>query len=88
MKEKIPEGQEYVPRLEPTALICLPDRNHTRYRSGQRTILKKRWLGDGLLARAIRSTRDSSEDVLRTLDTPPSKVRSDVFPDLLGESVP
>ena len=26
--KKIPEGQVYVPRLEPTALIRLADRNH------------------------------------------------------------
>ena len=40
----------------------------------------KRRLNDGLLAHAIRSTRESSEDVTRTLDAPPSKVRSDIFP--------
>ena len=39
-----------------------------------------RRLNDGLPAHANRSTRESSEDVTRTLDAPPSKVRSDIFP--------
>ena len=78
--EKIPEGQEYAPRLEPAAPIRLADQNHTHYPSRHRAILNKRWLDDGLQARAIRSTRESSEDVTRTLDAPPSKVRSDIFP--------
>ena len=78
--EKIPEEQVYVPRLEPTAPIRLADRNHAHYPSRQRTILKKRRLDDGFPAHAFRSTRESSEDVTRTLDAPPSKVRSDIFP--------
>ena len=41
---------------------------------------KKRRLNDGLRAHAIRSTRESSGDVTRTLDARPSKVRSDSFP--------
>ena len=65
--EKISEGQEYAPRLKPTAPIRLADRNHTRYPSRQRSILRKRWLDDGLQARAIRSTQESSEDVPRTV---------------------
>ena len=40
-KLKIPEGQENVPRLEPTAPIRLADRNHAHYPSRHRTILKK-----------------------------------------------
>ena len=40
---------------------------------------QKRRLNDGLQAHAIRSTRESSEDVTRTLDAPPSKVRADIF---------
>ena len=67
-------------RLEPAAPIHLADRNHAHYSSCHRTILKKRWLDDGLHAHAFRSTRESSEDVTRTLDAPPSKVRSDFFP--------
>ena len=39
--EKIPEGQEYAPRLEPTAPIRLADQNHAYYSSRHRTILKK-----------------------------------------------
>ena len=31
MNGKIPEGQVYVPRLEPTAPIRLADRNHAHY---------------------------------------------------------
>ena len=79
-KSKIPEGQEHAPRLEPTAPIRLAERNHAHYPSRQRTILKKRWLNDGLQAHAIQSTRKSSEDVTRTLEAPPSKVRCDIFP--------
>ena len=41
---------------------------------------QKRRLDDGLQAHAIQPTRESSEDVTRTLDAPPSKVRSDIFP--------
>ena len=78
--EKIPEGQEHAPRLEPTALIRLADRNNAHHPSRRCTILKKRWLNDGLQAHVVRSTRESSEDVTRTLDAPPSKVRSDIFP--------
>ena len=77
--EKIPEGQEYAPRLEPAAPIRLADRNHAHYPSRHCTILKKRWLDDGLPAHAFQSTRESSEDVTRTLDAPHSKVSSD-FP--------
>ena len=39
---KIPEGQVYVPRLEPTASIRLADRNHAHYPSRPYTILKKK----------------------------------------------
>ena len=60
---KIPEGQVYVPRLEPTAPIRLADRNHAHYPTRHCTILKKRWLNDGLPAHMIPSTRESSEDV-------------------------
>ena len=35
----------------------------------------------------IPSTRESSEDVTRTLDAPPSKVRSDIFPAPEGQPV-
>ena len=53
-KLKIPEGQVYVPRLEPTALIRLADRNHAHYPSRRCTILNlKRWLNDGLPAHMI-----------------------------------
>ena len=69
-----------MPRLEPTAPIRLADRNHAHYLSRHRTVLIKRQLDDGLPAHAIRSTRESSEDVTRTLDAPPSKARSDIFP--------
>ena len=78
--EKIPEGQEYALRLKPTAPIRLADRNHAYYPSRHCTILKKRWLNDGLTAHAIRPTRESFEDVTHTPDAPPSKVRSDIFP--------
>ena len=78
-KSKIPEGPEHVPRLEPMAPIRLADRNHAHYPSRHRTILKKRQLDDGLPAHTIRSTRESSEDVIRPLDAPLSKVRSDIF---------
>ena len=37
--EEIPEGQVYVPRLEPTAPIRLADRNHAHYPSRRCTIL-------------------------------------------------
>ena len=37
---KFPEGQVYVPRLEPTAPIHLADRNQPHYPSRHRTILK------------------------------------------------
>ena len=43
---------------------------------------QKKRLDDGLPAHANRSTRESSEDVTHTLDAPPSKVRSDIFPTL------
>ena len=66
-KSKIPEEQEHAPRLEPTAPIRLADRNHAHNPSRRRTILKKK---DGSM----------TEDVTRTLDSPPSKVRSDIFP--------
>ena len=69
-----------MPRLEPAAPIRLADRNNAHYPSRRRTILKKRWLDDGLQTHAFRSTWESSEDVTRTLDAPPSKVRSDIFP--------
>ena len=76
--EKIHERQEYAPRIEPVAPIRLADQNHTHYPSCHCTILKKRWLNDGLPAHAVRCTRESSEDVTRTLDAPPSKVHSDI----------
>ena len=38
--EKIPEGQEYAPRLEPAAPIHLADRNNAHYPSHRHTILK------------------------------------------------
>ena len=57
------ERQVYAPRLEPTAPICLADQNHAHYPSRHCTILNKRRLNDGLPAHAIRSTRESSEDV-------------------------
>ena len=40
---------------------------------------QKRPLDDGLQAHAIRPTRESLEDVTRTLDAPPSKGRSEDF---------
>ena len=61
--EKIPEGQEYAPRLEPTAPIRLADQNYAHYPSHHRTILKKRRLNDGLPAHMIQPTWESSEDV-------------------------
>ena len=39
--EKSPEGQVYVPRLEPMAPIRLADRNHAHYPSRHCTILIK-----------------------------------------------
>ena len=63
MNGKIPEGQAYVPRLEPTAPIRLADGNHAHYPSRRCTILNKRWLNDGRPAHMIPSTRESSEDV-------------------------
>ena len=36
--KKIPEGQEYAPRLEPAAPIRLADRNHVHYPSRQLSI--------------------------------------------------
>ena len=42
--EKIPEGLEYAPRLEPTAPIRLADRNHAHYPSRHCTILIKRYI--------------------------------------------
>ena len=39
---KIPEGQEYAPRLEPAAPIRLADWNHAHYPSRRRTVLKKK----------------------------------------------
>ena len=50
---KIHEGQEYAPRLEPTAPIRLADRNHAHYPSRHCTILRKRRLDDGLQAHAL-----------------------------------
>ena len=65
----MPEGQEHAPRLEPAAPIRLADGNHENYPSRHCIILKKRWLNDGLQAPAIRSTRESSEDVFHVLLT-------------------
>ena len=59
---EIPEGQVYVPKLEPTAPIRLADRNQAHYPSRHCTILKKRWLNDELPAHMIPSTQESSED--------------------------
>ena len=64
--EEIPEGQVYVPRLEPMAPIRLADRNHVHYPSRRCNILKKRWLNDGLPVHMIPSTWESSEDVIYT----------------------
>ena len=64
--KKIPEGQEYAPRLEPAAPIRLADRNHAHYTSRHSTILIKRRLDDGLQGHAFQSPRESSEDVTRT----------------------
>ena len=62
--EKIPEGQEYAQRLEPTAPIRQADRNHTHYPSRHcSTLKKKRRLNDGLPAHMIPATRESLEDV-------------------------
>ena len=61
--EKIPEGQVYVPRLEPTAPICLADRNHAHHPSRHCTIFIKGQLNDGLPPHMIPSTRESLEDV-------------------------
>ena len=63
MNGKIPEGQVYAPRFEPTAPIRLADRNHAHYPSCHRTIFNKRRLNDGLPAHVIPSTWESSEDV-------------------------
>ena len=60
------EVQVYVPRLEPAAPIRLADQNHAHYPSHRCTILKKRWLNDGLQAHTFRSTWESSEDVTYT----------------------
>ena len=65
-QRKMPEGEVYVPRLEPTAPIRLADRNPSHYPSRHRTIFKKRRLDDGLPAHMIPSTRESSEDVIYT----------------------
>ena len=51
----------------PLAPIRPADRNRTHYPSRQRTIYKNRWLEDEFQARVIQSTRESSEDVPRTL---------------------
>ena len=40
-QRKIRKGQVYVPKLEPTAPICLEHRNHAHYLSRHRTIKKK-----------------------------------------------
>ena len=64
--EEIPEGQVYMPRLEPTAPIRLADGNHAHYPSCRCTILKKRWLSDVLPGHMIPSTRESSKDVIYT----------------------
>ena len=69
--KKSPQGHVYVPRLEPMAPIRLADRNHANYPSCHCTILIKRWLNDGLPARMIPSTRESSAEMFtHTLDTP------------------
>ena len=54
--EEIPEGQVYVPRLEPMAPIRLADRNHAHYPSRHCTIFQKRRLNDGLPAHILRET--------------------------------
>ena len=84
---KFPDRQVYAPSLEFTAPIRLADRNDAHYPSHHSIILKKRWLDDGLPAHANRSKRDPSEDVTRTLDVPPCKVRSDISPHPKGQPV-
>ena len=64
--EDIPEGEVYVPKLEPMAAIDLAHRNNALYPSRRCTILKKRSLNDGLPVHMIPSTRQSSEDVIYT----------------------
>ena len=63
--EEIPEGQVYVPRLEPMAPLRLADRNHAHCPAAVPSS-KKRWLSDGLPVHMIPSTRESSEDVMYT----------------------
>ena len=72
--EKIPEGQEYAPRLEPAAPIRLADRNHAHYPSRHCTILKKRRLNDGLPyiinleveAKLYKADKNKNFDILRS----------------------
>ena len=61
--EEIPEGQVYVARLEPVAPIRLAEKSRAPRRC---TIIKKRWLNDGLPVHMIPSTRESTEDVIYT----------------------
>ena len=72
MNGKIPEGQVYAPRFEPTAPIRLANGNHAHYPSRHRTIFKKRWLNDGLPAHMVPSGPHGSHRKMftRTLDTP------------------
>ena len=63
MNGKIPEGQVYAPRLEPTAPIRLAERNHARTIHHAIAPSYKRRLNDGLAAYMIPSTQESSEDV-------------------------
>ena len=82
-EQKIPKGQVYMPRLEPTAPIHLAHRNHTHHPSHRCTIFIKRWLNDGLPAHIIQSEspRESSEDVIYTSTVhTKSMVWPDVFP--------
>ena len=59
---KIPKGQVYMRRLEPTEAIRLADTNHRHYPSRQPTILKKRPPNDRPPAHIISSTLQWWED--------------------------
>ena len=52
---KFPEGQVYVPRLEPTAPIRLADRNHAHYPSRRsvvcwKSVIEPSFIEDGAMA--------------------------------------
>ena len=69
-----------MPRLEPAEPIRLADRNHENYPSCHCTIFKK----DGSMTDFKHTQSDplgSQRNMFsRTLDAPPSKVCSDIFP--------